>query len=95
MYNIDYDKLGVYIGRKATEYFNRYYSENIADYEDEIINANELYDEVKDCYKCSIELAEVGKPPLIIEYYCRYTFDDNDNIVDIKYFIEDLTFNFA
>lgn len=22
-------------------------------------------------------------------------FDDNDNIVDMKYFIEDLTFNFA
>ena len=95
MSHIDYDTLGVYIGRKATEYYNRYYSENIADYEDEIINANELYDEVKDCYKCSIELAEVGKPPLIIEYYCRYTFDDNDNIIDIKYFIEDLTFNFA
>lgn len=90
MYNIDYDKLGEYIGNKATKYFGRFYSKDIADYENEIINANEIYNEVEDYYKCSIELAEVGKPPLIIEYYCRYTFDDNDNIVDTKYFVEEV-----
>lgn len=87
MYNIEYDKLGAYIGRKATKYFGRYYSEDIADYEYEVINANKIYNEVEDYYKCSIELAEVGKPPLIIEYYCKYTFDENDNIVDINYMI--------
>ena len=61
MYKIDYEKLGIYIGKKATEYFGRFYSKDIADYENEIVNANEIYNEINDYYKCSIELAEVGK----------------------------------
>ena len=50
MNNIDYDKLGEYIGNKATEYFNRWYSKDICDYKDEISNANEVYDEDLDMF---------------------------------------------
>ena len=89
MYNIGNDKLGEYIGKKATKYFGRFYSKDIADYENEIINANEIYNEVEDYYKCSIELAEVGKAPLIIEYYYRCILDNNENIIDIIYYIEE------
>ena len=94
MYKIDYEKLGIYIGKKATEYFGRFYSKDIADYENEIVNASEIYNEINDYYKCSIELAEVGKAPLIIEYYYRCILDNNGNIIDIIYYIEDLSFNF-
>ena len=91
MYNINYDKLGEYIGKRATEYFNRWYSKDTCDYKDEISNANEVYDEDLDMFICSIELAEVGKPPLIIEYYYEYITDDKDKVIDTKYFID----NFA
>ena len=67
---------------------------DIADYENEIVNANKIYNEINDYYKCSIELAEVGKAPLIIEYYYRCILDNNGNIIDIMYYIEDLSFNF-
>ena len=87
MKKISYEELGKYIGKKASKYFDRYYSDNIYDYSSEISNCNSEYDGVNDCYNCSIELAEVGKSPLIIEFVCRYIYNKNENIVDTIYYI--------
>lgn len=38
MKKISYEELGKYIGKKASKYFDRYYSDNIYDYISEIID---------------------------------------------------------
>lgn len=87
MEKISYVDLGKYIGKKANDYFDRWYSSDVYDYENEIANCNENYNEEENLYYCNIEIAEVGKAPLIINYYCRYVYDNIGNVVDTIYYI--------
>ena len=89
MKKIKFNELGEYISKKASEYFNRWYSPLIDDYLDDVKMEFDHEEEPKIYwYKYWIELTEVGKIPLIIEWYTKKTELENENI-KIEYYREE------
>lgn len=81
------EELGKYISNLASEYFNKYYSDDLVDYLGDIrtniikqVNNHYWYDH-------HIELTETGKPPLIIEFVEENITDNNEEIIEINYYI--------
>lgn len=69
--------------------YNELYDIDYVDYRDMkeyLTKANEDYIEEKDLYYCTIELYRVGKVPETYQFYIKYIYDNNDNIIDIQYF---------
>lgn len=91
---ITWEELGVYIGNKVSEEFKKEYSKDIRDYHDMIAsNGNneylEEYSTENTCmYRVPLEFTKVGEVPLIVEFYEENINDENDNIIDTKYYIE-------
>ena len=84
---ITYKELGEYIGKQASEYFDKWYSYDIKDYEDDFYkdNRDTVYNadgSVIDKWECHIEIARVGVPPLIIDWLEVYYYD---NMNDYEY----------
>lgn len=81
------EELGKYISNLASEYFNKYYSDNFMDYIEDI--REDLTRQVDNhyWYNCHIELTETGKPPLIIEFVEENIIDNNEEIIEINYYI--------
>lgn len=94
MLRVSSEKLGKYIGNYASEYFNKYYSIELSDYlediREEYMKKYEYDLEHKGyLYHCHIELTSpaTGKPPLIIDFYKEYLENDNEEIIDINYYL--------
>ena len=86
------EELGKYISKQASEYFNKYYSDDFGDYiEDICVDYMEKYDLERNSYlyHCHIELTspKTGKPPLIINFYQEDLVDNNEEIIDINYYL--------
>ena len=81
---IKYKELGSYFKEKAEKEFNCWYSSNTNNY---LADIREEYNEKEDIYNCHVELCKTGHPPLIIEFYKRYIFDENNNIIDEEFLI--------
>lgn len=84
MKQISYEELGKYISDRATLYFEKWYSKELKDYYEDIV---EEYNEENDVYYCYVELHEFSKPPLIIRFYTRYVYNKKGDIVDTLYYI--------
>lgn len=81
------EELGKYIGSLASEYFNKYYSDDLVDYlgdirTDMIKQADNHY-----WYNHHIELTEKGKVPLIIEFVEENIDNEYGEIIEINYYI--------
>lgn len=89
---ISYEELGKKLGKYFSKKFDRYYSENIIDWEDDILrsenNANVEYDEEnkEETYYIKVEVSENQK----IEYFEfveKIKYNDNDEIINQEYYI--------
>lgn len=68
MKKLSYEELGRIIGDKASEYFERFYSDNLRDYMDDV-RFNTIDDD--DLEEYTLEVYEVGKQPLLITFYMK------------------------
>ena len=89
--NISYEEIGKHIGKVATEYFGCYYSDNIKDYEEDIkVQYENTYHtssgKIIEENNCYIELCEVGKAPLIIEWKEYFYFLNEKDYEDMNYY---------
>lgn len=81
-----------YINEECYKEFKREYYYNVDILIDETENAEFMYKIEDDAYtyfitKCHIEVSEVGKRPLILEWYMVEKLDDDENILNMWYFI--------
>lgn len=92
MKKVSYEELGKNLGKFFSKKFNGFYSENIMDWEDDIIrsenNAYKEYneEEKEEIYHIKLEISEKQK----IEYFEfieKYKYDENDDILNIEYYI--------
>ena len=92
MKKVSYEELGENLGKFFSKKFNRFYSEDIADWEDDIVrsenNAYKEYNEEKkeEIYYIKIEVSEKQK----IEYFEfieKYKYNENDELLSIEYYI--------
>lgn len=92
MKKISYEELGKELGKYFSKKFDRYYSENIIDWEDDILrsenNANVEYDEEnkEETYYIKVEVSENQK----IEYFEfveKIKYNNNDEIINQEYYI--------
>lgn len=81
------EELGKYISNLASEYFNKYYSDNFVDYIEDIRVDSIRYVDEHFWYNCHIELTEVGKEPLIIKFVEEDITNGNEEILKINYYI--------
>lgn len=65
---ISYEELGKYVGKRASEYFDRWYSDKFIDYIDDT-RFNTITDD--DFEEYTLEIAEVGKQPLLLTFYLK------------------------
>lgn len=89
---LTYDQLGSYIGKQATDYFNKYYSSNTNDYIEEIkeefikeIITNDYESTI--CSDCHIELTQTNKQPLIIQFKKETNLSITGLVIDEKFII--------
>ena len=88
---VSYEEIGKIIGKKASDYFGRRYSDNIKDYEEDIrIEYADTYykdnGEIVEQDRCYIELCEVGKIPLIIEWFEYLYFASAEHYEYMNYY---------
>lgn len=92
MKKISYEKLGEELGKYFSKKFDRYYSENIKDWEDNILesenNANVEYDEEnkEETYYIKVEVSE-NKKIEYFEFIEKIKYSDNDEIIHQAYYI--------
>ncbi len=91
MKKINYEEIGEYIGKKASEYFGRLYSDKIEDYFDDLKITTEgteyLEDgEIVEINLNHIELYEVGKVPLIIEWHEKFYYKNQKCFDYVDYY---------
>lgn len=88
MKKVKFEELGKIIKKEAEKEFGGWYSDNIRDYMDDM-NEEFIEDlgDNKAKYKQYIEIAKVGKTPLIIEWEVVYTYDNDDMIENEEYYI--------
>ena len=89
--SVSYEEIWKNIGKMASEYFGRKYSDNIKDYEKDInikyINTYHEDDgEIIEQNECYVELCEVGKAPLIIKWNEYLYFASADHYEDMNYY---------
>lgn len=81
------EELGKYISNLASEYFDKYYSDNFMDYVEDIRTDTIRFVDDHFWYNCHIELTKVGKEPLIIEFLEEDVTNGNEEILEINYYI--------
>ena len=81
------EELGKYISNLASEYFNKYYSDDFKDYLEDIRTNMIKQADNHYWYNCHIELTEKGKVPLIIEFVEENINNADDEIIEINYYI--------
>lgn len=92
MKKISYEKLGEELGRYFSKKFDRYYSENIKDWEDNILesenNANVEYDEEnkEETYYIKVEVSG-NKKIEYFEFVEKIKYNNNDEIIHQAYYI--------
>lgn len=92
MKKISYEKLGEELGKYFSKKFDRYYSENIKDWEDNILesenNANVEYDEEnkEETYYIKVEVSG-NKKIEYFEFIEKIKYSDNDEIIHQAYYI--------
>lgn len=86
MKNISYEDLKKYVAKEYSKYNDLDFEVSGKDIENLIINANEQYYN-NGFYECHIELSKAGKIPYIIYFYIKYIYDEQDNIINIEYYI--------
>lgn len=81
------EELGRYISKQASEYFNKYYSDDLVDYLGDIRTDMIKQTDNHYWYDHHIELTEKGKVPLIIEFVEENINNADDEIIEINYYI--------
>lgn len=87
MIRVSSEELGKYIGNLASEYFNKYYSDNFKDYLEDIKTNRTKQANNHFWYNCYIELTEKGKEPLIIGFIEEDIDNEYGEIIEINYYI--------
>lgn len=85
MKKISYENLGKYFAEKASKEFGDWFSDDTNDWLEDIRQAesNSNYNEIEDFYNCNLEVTKTGFQPLLINFYIKYSTDNN-----AEYFID-------
>nr|DAL31286.1 MAG TPA_asm: hypothetical protein [Caudoviricetes sp.] len=83
---VSYKELGTYIQDKCSSEFERFYSDNVDDYESTEVNTW-CNKEDEELIEYQVEVVEKGKAPLIITYYVNYVFNADDEIIEQRFYL--------